>query len=96
MLDSHPSEEPRVIAYEVHRCCGGGAICRVSVRELSRKDTTSNYERATLQDGSTVLVDRRAAKRLPVRFGLTVRGLGPMKHLDLALDGEQWGEILYT
>lgn len=95
-LDSHPTDEPQVIAYDVHRCCGGGAICRVSVRGLSRKDDTRSYVSATLQDGTTVLVDRRAAKRLPARFGLTVRGFGPMKHLDLALDGEQWGELLYT
>ena len=50
----------------------------------------------TLTDGRSVLIDRRAAARLPERFTLTVRGLGPLKHLDLELDGEQWGELLYT
>jgi hypothetical protein len=32
---------------------------------------------------------------LPSRFGLTVRGLGRLKHLDLDLAGEQWGTLLY-
>jgi hypothetical protein len=48
-----------------------------------------------LEDGVQLLVDPRAAARLPARFGLTVRGLGPLKHLDLVLDGEQWGNLLY-
>jgi len=43
------------------------------------------------------LIDRRAAARLPTsRFGLTVRGLGTMKHLGLDLEGEQVGELLYS
>jgi hypothetical protein len=48
-----------------------------------------------LGDGTRLLVDRRAARRLPSRFGLTVRGLGPFKRLDLQLTGEQWGALLY-
>ena len=95
-LEAHPSTEPRVIAYDVHRCCGGGKICRVNVRELSRRDDSDDYATGTLQDGTRFLIDRRAAARLPSRFGLTLRGLGPLKHLDLNLDGEQWGELLYT
>jgi hypothetical protein len=43
------------------------------------------------------LIDRRAAARLPTsRFGLTVHGLGPVKHLGLDLEGEQWGQLLYS
>jgi len=26
---------------------------------------------------------------------LTVRGIGPLKHLDLDLEAEQWGTLLY-
>jgi len=51
---------------------------------------------ASLDDGTRFLIDRRAAARLPRRFGLTVRGFGRMKHLDLSLQGDQWGELLYT
>jgi hypothetical protein len=94
-LAAHPSDEPRVIAYEVHRCCGGGKICSVAVRRNSDRDDASAYAPALLDDGTRMLVDKRAAARLPARFGLTVRGLGPLKHLDLELDSEQWGELLY-
>ena len=94
-LDSHPSPEPRVIAYEVKRCCGGGKICNVRVRGRSRGDDVDKWSTAILEDGTRFLVDRRAAVRLPSRFALTVRGLGPFRHLDLDLDGEQWGALLY-
>ena len=95
-LQAHPTAQPRVISYDMHRCCGGGKICTVTVRELSPKDPVETFTPATAQDGSVFLVDRRAAARLPVRFGLTVRGIGPLKHLDLDLDGDQWGELLYS
>ena len=94
-LEAHPSAEPRVIAYDVQRCWGGGKICRVNVRELTSRDDPYEYASGTLEDGTKFLIDRRAAARLPTRFGLTVRGLGRFKHLDLNLDGEQWGALLY-
>jgi hypothetical protein len=95
-LDAHPTLNPRVIAYDVHRCCGGGRICEVRVRELSRKDDPAEFAMGVMDDGTTVLIDRRAAAKLPSHFGLTVRGLGPLKHLDLKLKAEQWGDLLYT
>lgn len=94
-LETHPSTAARAITYDVHRCCGGGKICQVSVRELSAKDDPARFVYSSLDDGTTFLIDRRAASRLPSRFGLTVRGVGPLKHLDLDLDGEQWGTLLY-
>ena len=94
-MRTHAVEEPRVVAYDVKRCCGGGRICNVSVRERSRKDDRRDFATAVLEDGTRLLVDRRAARRLPSRFGLTVRGLGPFKRLDLELTGEQWGDLLY-
>ena len=95
-LSSHPAGEPRVIAYDVHRCCGGGKICQVKVRGHSPNDNPDDYVSGELQDGSPILIDRRAAKRLPFRFGLTLRGVGRFKHLDLALGSEQWGDLLYS
>jgi hypothetical protein len=65
------------------------------VRELSAKDEPGQYATGVMDDGTTFFIDRRAAARLPSRFGLTVRGLGGLKHLDLDLDGEQWGTLLY-
>jgi hypothetical protein len=95
-LDSHPSSEPRLIAYEVHRCCGGGKICTVSVRSTSRSDDGAGYEKARLDDGSEILIDPRAAARLPSRFALTVSGRGPFRRLDLVLAPDDWGTLLYT
>jgi hypothetical protein len=94
-MRSHVTEEPRVIAYDVKRCCGGGKLCLVSVRARSRKDDRRDYTTAVLADGTKLMVDQRAAHRLPSRFGLTVRGRGPFRRLDLELSGEQWGALLY-
>lgn len=95
-LELHPSAEPRVIAYDVHRCCGGGKICQVKVRGLSGKDDRAAFAIGVLDDGTEFLIDRRAAARLPSSFALTVRGIGRLKHLDLDLEAEQWGTLLYT
>ena len=94
-LELHHSASPRVIAYEIHRCCGGGKICEVKVRELSAMDKSEEFATGALDDGTRFLIDRRAAARLPSRFGLTVRGFGPLKHLDLNLEGEQWERLLF-
>lgn len=94
-MDSHRGDEPRVIAYDIHRCCGGARICEVQVRQQSRRDDISTYATAVIEDGTKIAIDPRAAARLPSRFRLTVRGLGPFKHLDLDLDGSQWGALLY-
>jgi len=94
-MRAHATDEIRVIAYDVKRCCGGAKLCMVSVRELSPKDERREFATAVLGDGTRLLVDRRAARRLPSRFGLTVRGLGPFKRLDLDLSGEEWGALLY-
>jgi hypothetical protein len=94
-MRAHATEEPRVVAFDVHRCCGGGKLCSVTVREHSRADERREFVTAVMDDGTRLLVDRRAARRLPSRFGLTLRGLGPFKRLDLELSGEQWGTLLY-
>jgi hypothetical protein len=94
-LDSHPSGDPRIIAYDLKRCCGGGRLCTVRIREQSGRDGIGNHATAIMKDGTKFLVDRRAAARLPSRFGLTMRGFGPLRYLDLNLDSEQWGALLY-
>ena len=94
-MDAHPSAEPRVIAYEVHHCCGGGKICEVRVRRLSPRDDPAGFATGVLDDGTEFLIDQRAAARLPYRFGLTLRGIARLKHLDLDLEAEQWGTLLY-
>jgi hypothetical protein len=94
-LASHPATEPRVIAFNVTRCCGGGKLCSVSVRGARTRDAQADYATALLEDGTRLLVDPRAAARLPARFGLTVRGFGAFQHLDLDLEPAQWGALLY-
>jgi hypothetical protein len=94
-MDAHPSAEARVITYRISRCCGGGRICQVAVRGLSRQDDPAALATGTLGDGTRFLIDQRAAARLPARFGLTVRGLGPLRHLDLDLSADQWARLLY-
>ena len=94
-IEQHPAAA-RVITYEVHRCCGGGKICQVGVRARSERDDESRYVTGRFHDGSEVLIDRRAAQRLPARFGLTVRGVGPLRHLDLDLEPDEWGALLYA
>jgi hypothetical protein len=94
-LDSHPSSGPLVIAFDVKRCCGGAKLCTVSIRAWRQRDRGGDYVHGLLEGGPALLIDRRAAARLPARFGLTVRGRGPLKHLDLVLDSEEWGSLLY-
>lgn len=94
-LDKHPSTGPRVINYDVHRCCGGGKICQLKFRELSRDDEPSEFATGLLHDGTEFLIDRRAAARLPSRFKLTAHGIGRLNRLDLDLEREQWGRLLY-
>jgi hypothetical protein len=67
----------------------------VQVRDQSRRDDVSRHAPSVIDHDTALLIDPRAAARLPARFGLTVRGLGPLKHLDLVLGGEQWGRLLY-
>ena len=74
-LDSHKSEGPRIIIYDVHRCCGGGKICDVRVRETAHRDDLTNYAAAVLPNTTRLVIDPRAAARLPSRFRLTVHGL---------------------
>jgi len=41
------------------------------------------------------MIDRRAAARLHSRFRLTTHGVARFLHLDLELEAEQWGRLLY-
>src|SRR2546428_5757156 len=63
-LDSHKSEGPRVITYDVHRCCGGGKICDVRVREAAHRDDIANYAASVLPH-TTVSTKPRATHGLP-------------------------------
>ena len=55
-LNAHPTVAPRVIAYDVRRCCGGGKICQVKVRELSAKDDPGQFATGVMDDGTKFLI----------------------------------------
>jgi hypothetical protein len=95
-LATQASARRWVIDYDVHRCCGGGKICQVNVRRLKANERRDGHLPVRLASGITFLIDPRVARRVPATIGLTVRGIGPFKHLDLDLTGEQWGELLYS
>src|SRR5260370_24514755 len=80
-LDSHPAAGSRLISYAVKRCCGGGKICLVQVRDASRRDDVSRHTPVALDDGKELLFDPPTAAPLPSRFGLTVRGFRPLHPL---------------
>lgn len=94
LIAAHPASS-WAIDYDVHRCCGGGKICEVRVRELGAAESRDGYVRSTGPGGAEFLIDPRAARRMPASVLLTVRGMG-RKHLDLVLTGDEWGELLYT
>jgi len=60
-LQSHPSTKTRVIAYDVHRCCGGGKICLVTVRDMSETDDPNRFVAGSTEDGpgSSSITERR-------------------------------------
>lgn len=95
-LESRPHTRGLVIDFDVHRCCGGGKICEVKVRPTTDEGPPREFVTGTTADGLSVSIDRRAAARLPQRFGLTVSGVGPWKHLDLRLEPEEWGDLLWA
>ena len=94
-LASHRADRRLVVAYEESRCCGGGRICDVRIRDERRAERRS-LARIGSVDGRDLLLDLRIAGRLPRRLRLTVRGLGPLWGLSLDLDGEAWGRLLYV
>ncbi len=91
----HPDERRLVIGYYERRCCGGGKVCDVSVRAEKRSER-HELVRVGSVEGRELLLDRRIANRLPRRLPLTVRGIGPLRGLSLALEGEDWAQLLYA
>lgn len=95
-LEAHERPAAVVIDYDVHHCCGGGKICEVRVRPRSAADDPGDYARVATSRGLSLFIDPRAKARLPRQFGLTVKGVGRWKHLDLQLTPEEWGDLLWA
>ncbi len=82
-----------------HACCSGARVCDVRVRvdaTLSQRDARG-ASWVTLGDlnGREVMIDSRLVDRMPSHLRFVQRGVGPFRHLDLDLTGEQWAAALY-
>ena len=99
-LEGHPEASRVFITFKSSRsCCSGVRVCDVRIRfgavsTLSGRGDTS-WIRLGQVDGRAVFADSRLVERMPTRLPLTGRGVGPFRHLDLDLSGEQWAELLY-
>src|SRR5256885_11398239 len=85
LLRSRTSNGPKVIRYDVHRCCGGGKICTVEVVDAARRDDGGSFVAGVPADGAKLPIDPPAGARPPSRIFLTRRGLRRLRHLALRL-----------
>lgn len=99
-LDEHPQASRVFIAYMSSRaCCSGARVCDVRIRvdtTASQPDTSgASWVALGLLRGREVLIDARLIDRMPAQLRFIQRGVGPFRHLDLDLSGEQWADVLY-
>ena len=99
-LDQRPRASRVYISYMSSRaCCSGARVCDVRVRVDSGMSQTdargTSWVAAGFVDEHEVLIDSRVVDRMPAFLRLTQRGVGPFRHLDLDLSGEQWADVLY-
>jgi hypothetical protein len=99
-LDRHAQASRLFIAYLSSRaCCSGARVCDVRIRV----DTTASqadprgesWVTLGLLRGREVLIDARLIDRMPAQLRFIQRGVGPFRHLDLDLSGDQWADVLY-
>jgi hypothetical protein len=99
-LDEHPQASRLFIAYMSSRaCCSGARVCDVRIRvdtTASQSDTRSaSWIALGWLRGREVLIDAHLIDRMPAQLRFIQRGVGPFRHLDLDLSGEQWADVLY-
>jgi hypothetical protein len=99
-LDEHPQTSRLFITYmSSTACCSGARVCDVRVRIAAGasqpKAPGTSWAALGTVDGREVLIDSRLVDRMPALLRFTHRGIGPFRHLDLDLSGEQWAEVLY-
>src|SRR5579864_2799916 len=99
-LDEHPRASRLFITYMSSRaCCSGALVCDVRVRV----DTTGSQPDMPGKSwvalgslrGREVMIDARLIDRMPAQLVFIQRGVGPFRHLDLDLSGDQWADVLY-
>jgi hypothetical protein len=99
-LEEHPEASLLFIAFESTRLRRSGVrLGDVRIRVDTASSRRQPQETAWLalgdMHGRAVLLDARLRECMPRQVPLTARGLGPFRHLELDLSGEQWGELLY-
>jgi hypothetical protein len=99
-LDDHPRASRLFIAYMSSRaCCSGARVCDVRIRvdTTTSQPATRGASWVALGSlrGRDVLIDARLIDRVPAQLRFIQRGVGPFRHLDLDLTGEQWADVLY-
>ena len=99
-LDEHPQASRLFIAYMSSRaCCSGARVCDVRIRVDTAASQPvgrgASWVALGLLRGREVLIDARLIDRMPAQLRFTQRGVGPFRHLDLDLSGEQWADVLY-
>lgn len=99
-LDERPDATRLFISYmSSHACCSGARVCDVRVRvdaNISHRDTRgASWVALGVVTGREVMIDSRLVDRMPAQLRFVQRGLGPFRHLDLDLSGEQWADVLY-
>jgi hypothetical protein len=99
-LAHHPEASRLFIAFKSSRaCCSGVRVCdvriRVDVGSSHRRNGDASWRPLGQVEGRDVFIDSRLIERMPRQLPLTGRGIGPFRHLDLDLTGEQWAEVLY-
>jgi len=100
-LGQHPEAARLFIAFKSSRaCCSGVRVCdvriRVDVASSRRRHRDASWQPLGQVEGRDVFIDSRLIERMPRQLPLTGRGIGPFRHLDLDLTGEQWAEVLYS
>jgi hypothetical protein len=99
-LEDHPRASRLFITYMSSRaCCSGARVCDVRIRvdtAASQPDARgASWVALGLLSGREVLIDARLIDRMPAQLRFIQRGVGPFRHLDLDLSGEQWADVLY-
>jgi hypothetical protein len=98
-LHEHGEARRLLIAFTSTKCCSGVRACDVRVRvnaaSSRRRLGDTHWVPFGEVDGREVVIDARVYDRMPRQVQLTARGIGPFRHLELDLNGEQWAELLY-
>jgi len=90
-LEERPQATRLFISYMSSlACCSGARVCDVRVRldaDMSQRDARgASWVALGVVNGREVM---------PAHLRFVQRGIGPFRHLDLDLSGEQWADVLY-